>query len=145
MAFDCLPSTGLFDEQAEGDRATVFESRLRADLLRLLGEELEVAVTGVQVPTFVGEGSALAVQTRSPLSVEDALAALEKAPGVELRAAKDGSPSTRDSSGCPQVLVGRVRRDPSHERGLLLWLASDGLRLVASNVVKLAETRLRVN
>ena len=123
----------------------MFESRLRGDLLRLLGSDLEVAVTGVQVPIFVGEGSALAVQTRSPLSVEDAMAALEKAPGVELWTGKGASPSTRDSSGCAQVLVGRVRRDPSHERGLLLWLAADGLRLVASNVAKLAETRLRLN
>ena len=151
VAFDCMPATGLFCENAEndasgeGDRVTVFESRLRADVLRLLGAELEVAVTGVQVPTFVGEGSALAVQTRLPLSVEDAMAALEKAPGVELWASKDASPSTRDSAGCPDVLVGRVRRDPSHERGLLLWLAADGLRLVASNVAKLAETRLRLN
>jgi aspartate-semialdehyde dehydrogenase len=154
VAFDCVPSTGPFAEDTEdtedargagGDRATVFESRLRADLRRLLGPDLEVAVTGVQVPTFVGEGSTLAVQTRSPLSVEDAMAALEKAPGVELWASQDASPSTRDSSACAEVLVGRVRRDPSHERGLLLWLAADGLRLVASNVAKLAETRLRLN
>jgi aspartate-semialdehyde dehydrogenase len=151
VAFDCMPSTGPFAEDTEdardvgGDRATVFESRLRADLRRLLGADLEVAVTGVQVPTFVGEGSTLAVQTRSPLTVEDAMAALEKAPGVELWASRDASPSTRDSSACAEVLVGRVRRDPSHERGLLLWLAADGLRLVASNVAKLAETRLRLN
>jgi aspartate-semialdehyde dehydrogenase len=146
VAFDCLPSTGPFDKAAEPcDRATVFESRLRAELLRLVGPDVAIAATGVQVPTFVGEGSALAVQTRSPLSVDDAMAALEKAPGVELWTSQDASPTTRDSSGCAQVLVGRVRRDPSHERGLLLWLASDGLRLAASNVAKLAETRLRLN
>jgi aspartate-semialdehyde dehydrogenase len=143
VAFDCLPATGALDEDSGG--ATLFESRLRADLARLLGPELEVAVTAVQVPTFVGEGSALAIQTQRKLSVEDAMAALEKAPGVELWSRAERSPSTRDASGSPRVLVGRVRRDPSHERGLLLWLAADGLRLVASNVAKLAETRLRLN
>jgi hypothetical protein len=38
-----------------------------------------------------------------------------------------------------------LRRDRSLERGLLLWLASDPLRLAATNAIKLAETRLRLN
>jgi len=64
---------------------------------------------------------------------------------VELWAAGDGAPSTRDTAGRPEVLVGRARRGPRTERGLLLWLATDGLRIVASEVVALAETRLRLN
>ena len=142
VAFDCVAATGAFD--GEGG-ATRFESRLRADVARLLGAGVDVAVTGVQVPTFVGEGSALAIQTQRRLGVADAMAALEKAPSVDLWSSTEAPPSTRDASGSQQVLVGRVRRDPSHERGLLLWLAADGLQLVASNVAKLAETRLRLN
>jgi aspartate-semialdehyde dehydrogenase len=58
---------------------------------------------------------------------------------------RDGAPSTRDAAGRDEVLVGRVRPDSSCDRGLLLWLATDGLRLVASEVVRIAETRLRLN
>lgn len=140
VAFDCLAATG---ERAEvPGAATTFEERVRGDLRRLLGPDLAVAVTGVQVPTFVGEGSTLTIETKEPLAVEDALAALEKAPGVELR---ESAPSTRDATGSNVALVGRVRQDPSHERGLQLWVATDGLALAAANVVKLAEARLRLN
>ena len=70
--------------------------------------------------------------------------ALEKADGVELWSG-DGAPSTRDTSGRDDALVGRVRSDPSRRNGVLLWVATDGLRLVAAEVVGLAETRLRLN
>jgi aspartate-semialdehyde dehydrogenase len=138
IAFDCLPSTGAPGD----DGATSFEDRLRSDLGHLLGGDLQIAVTGVQVPTFVGEGSTLSIRTDAPLSVGDALAALEKAPGVELR---ESAPSTRDATGNDDVLVGRVRRDPSCPQSLQLWAATDGVHLAAANVVKLIETRLRLN
>jgi hypothetical protein len=38
-----------------------------------------------------------------------------------------------------------VRRDPSCEDGLLLWLSADVLRLVAANGVGIAEARLAVH
>lgn len=142
VAFDCLPWAGDGRTGESGD--TSFEACLRRDARRLLGSQIELAVTSVQVPTFVGEGSALAIQTGRPLSVEDARGCLEKAAGVELWE-RNRAPSTRDTTGRDLVLVGRVRRDPSCERGLLLWLATDGLRLVASEVVRIAETRLRLN
>jgi aspartate-semialdehyde dehydrogenase len=142
LAFDCLPWTGNGQTGEMG--ATDFEAGLRQDVQRMLGPEIELAVTGVQVPTFVGEGSALSILTDRPVSVEEARGALEKAAGVDLWD-QDRAPSTRDAAGCDRVLVARVRSDPSSERGLLLWLATDGLRLVASEVVRIMETRLRLN
>ena len=38
------------------------------------------------------------------------------------------------------MLVGRIRRDPSHERCLNLWIVSDNLRKgAATNAVQIAE------
>jgi aspartate-semialdehyde dehydrogenase len=38
------------------------------------------------------------------------------------------------------VFVGRLRRDPSHERGLCLWVVSDNLlKGAATNAVQIAE------
>jgi aspartate-semialdehyde dehydrogenase len=38
------------------------------------------------------------------------------------------------------VLVGRIRRDPSHERALNLWIVGDNLRKgAATNAVQVAE------
>ena len=45
-----------------------------------------------------------------------------------------------DVAGRDEVLVGRIRRDPSHERCLNLWIVGDNLRKgAATNAVQLAE------
>jgi aspartate-semialdehyde dehydrogenase len=152
VAFDCAPNAGGLKESAEPDgekegegaSASLSESRLTRDLERLF-PGLEVAVTSVQVPTFVGEGSALAVETERPLSLRAAGEAITSMPGVDLWSAGDCPPSMRDTAGRDAVLVGRLRRDRTHRCGLLLWIVGDGLRLAAANVVKLAEARLRLN
>ena len=155
VAFDCFPSGELTGPDDGGDGAedgseaeegslTVSESRLVSDIDRLF-PGLEVVVTSVQVPTFVGEGSALVVETERPLSVREAGEVLAKAPGLEFWDQGERPPSTRDTAGRDTALVGRLRRDRTREGGLLLWVAADGLRLAAANVVKLAETRLRLN
>ena len=44
------------------------------------------------------------------------------------------------AAGRDDVFVGRIRRDPSHERCLNLWVVSDNLRKgAATNAVQLAE------
>ena len=142
VAFDCLPWTGSGSAGETGE--TDFEAGLRRDVQRMLGPEIALAVTSVQVPTFVGEGSTLSLRTGRALSLEEVRGLLEKAEGVELWDS-DRAPSTRDAAGRDRVLVGRVRVDPSNDRSLLLWLATDGLQLVAAEVVRIVETRLRLN
>ena len=142
VAFDCLPWTGSGSPGENGE--TDFESGLRRDVERMLGPEVALSVSSVQVPTFVGEGSTLTLRTGRPLTLEETRGLLEKAEGVELWDS-DRAPSTRDTAGRDRVLVGRVRVDPGSEGSLQLWLATDGLRLVAAEVVRIVETRLRLN
>jgi len=49
-------------------------------------------------------------------------------------------PLAIDAAGQDDVLVGRIRRDPSHERTLNIWVAGDNLRKgAATNAVQVAE------
>ena len=49
-------------------------------------------------------------------------------------------PLASDVAGRDEVLVGRIRRDPSHERCLNLWVVGDNLRKgAATNAVQVAE------
>ena len=49
-------------------------------------------------------------------------------------------PLALDAAGRDDVLVGRIRRDPGHERALDLWIVADNLRKgAATNAVQLAE------
>ena len=138
VAFDCFALPG----EREGDFAASCESDLLRDVRRLVATDLAMTTTSIQVPTFVGDGSALSVQTRRPLSVEHARELFRKAPGLELWDEDDIGPSTRETAGQDFVAVGRVRRDPSVEHGILIWVAADTLRLAAINAAKIAETCL---
>lgn len=146
VAFDCVPTVG---EQAGVGGGlggeTPPEAALARDLQRLLGRPVPMAATVVQVPTFVGDGSALAVEMVRSLEPGELAGVFEKAPGVELWTRDRVGPTTRDTSGRDVALVSRLRRDPSVENGLLLWVAADPVRLSAANAVKLAEARLRLH
>jgi aspartate-semialdehyde dehydrogenase len=49
-------------------------------------------------------------------------------------------PLAIDAAGKDDVFVGRIRRDPSHESALDLWIVSDNLRKgAATNAIQLAE------
>ena len=50
-------------------------------------------------------------------------------------------PSMRDAAGEYDVLVGRLRPDPTRLNGVLLWLALDPVRVAAQAAVRLAELR----
>jgi aspartate-semialdehyde dehydrogenase len=139
IAFDCLPAAGT---PGAGD-GTPGEVGLARDVTRLLGQAVPIALTSLRVPTFVGTGAALAVETEASLSAPDCADLLGKAAGVTLCPGSSAGPSTRDTIGREDVLVGRVRADASAVSGLLLWLAADPIRLAASNALELAEARFR--
>jgi aspartate-semialdehyde dehydrogenase len=49
-------------------------------------------------------------------------------------------PLAIDAAGSDQVFVGRIRRDPGHERALDMWIVADNLRKgAATNAVQIAE------
>ncbi len=136
VAFDCVPDFG--PEAEEGSDQT---NPLIRDLALLLGSDVLVAANTVQVPIFVGLGSTLFFETERELEPSEAKDVLRKAPGVEVWEGDSGA-STRAAAGRDVVVVGDVRRDPTAERGLQLWLVADPLRLAASHAIQLAAQRL---
>jgi aspartate-semialdehyde dehydrogenase len=91
---------------------------------------------------YTGHSESINLQTRDPLSPEECRALLSDAPGVMvLDNPADGIyPLAIDAAGRDEVFVGRIRRDPSHERCLNLWVVGDNLRKgAATNAVQVAE------
>jgi aspartate-semialdehyde dehydrogenase len=141
IAFNVLPQVETF---RGGDDYTTEERKMMAETRKILGagEELRISATCVRVPVLYGESESVNVQTREPLSPEDCRELLAQAPGVVVvDAPADGVyPLASDASGRDEVLVGRIRRDPSHERSLNLWVVGDNLRKgAATNAVQVAE------
>jgi aspartate-semialdehyde dehydrogenase len=140
IAFDCIPMVG----EAGTEAGTEVEEALVRGLRRLLGAEIPVAVTAVRVPTFSGTGASVAVEVAEELSAGELSELLVKSPGVAVPGDGMPSPTLREAAESEMVLVGRIRSDPTCERGLLFWLAADPVRLAASNAVRLAESRFHV-
>jgi len=137
IALDVLPWAGDIDDDGNSDA----ERMLGVSLRRALGRELALGITVTRVPTFCGDGASLAVECSAPVTPQQVRGILGKALDVELVDDPRG-PSTRGAAGAERVLVGRVRRDPSGENCVLLWLAADPARLAAVDAVRTAIGRL---
>ena len=120
---------------------TTEEHKLREESRRILSlPDLELTATCVRVPVAVGHAASVLVETRAPLSLAAARAALEAFPGIELR--EDPPPTPRDVAGTDRVLVGRLR-EARGGRALWLWQVADNLRRgAATNAVAIAELLL---
>ncbi len=113
------------------------ESKLRAETQKIMElPDLPIQATCVRVPVMVGHAEAVWLETEDELTPEQARSLLEAAPSVRV----DEFPSPGKAAGIDEVLVGRIRRDPTVERGLALFLASDNLRKGAAlNAIQIAE------
>jgi aspartate-semialdehyde dehydrogenase len=140
IAFNVLPQVERFKD---GDDYTTEERKMMAETRKILGrDDIGISATCVRVPVLVGHSESVNVQTREALSPDDCRELLAAAPGlVVVDNPADGIyPLATDVEGRDEVLVGRIRRDPSHERCLNMWIVGDNLRKgAATNTVQLAE------
>jgi aspartate-semialdehyde dehydrogenase len=140
IAFNALPHAGSF---AEGEDHTDEERKLMNETRKILGDpSIRVSATCVRVPVITGHSEAVNVQTRDELSPERARELLLQAPGVTVLddPAAARYPLAIEAAGSDDVYVGRIRRDPGHERALDMWIVADNLRKgAATNAIQLAE------
>jgi aspartate-semialdehyde dehydrogenase len=141
IAFNVLPQVEVF---ADGDDYTTEERKVMAETRKILGlgEEVGISATCARVPVFTGHSESLNVQTREDLPPQGCRQLLAEAPGVVVVDDPSAAryPLAIDAAGRDEVLVGRIRRDPGHERCLNLWVAGDNLRKgAATNAVQVAE------
>jgi aspartate-semialdehyde dehydrogenase len=141
IAFNVLPQVETF---TEGDDYTTEERKMMAETRKILGaaDELAISATCARVPVFVGHSQAVNVQTRKALEPEECRELLADAPGLTVMDAPSEGlyPMATAAAGRDDVLVGRIRRDPGHERCLNLWIVGDNLRKgAATNAVQIAE------
>jgi len=117
------------------------ESKLRAETQKIMElPDLAIQATCVRVPVMVGHAEAVWIETENDLTPEQAKALLGSAPSVRL----EEFPTPGKAAGIDEVLVGRIRRDPTVARGLALFLSSDNLRKGAAlNAIQIAELVLR--
>lgn len=138
IAFNVIPHIGDFC--ANG--MTGEEEKIALETRKILGSHLQVFATCVRVPVFIGHSISVTVEFEEEITVEQARAALKKAPSVQVmdRREDKGYVTPVESAGEDKVYVSRIRKDPTVSHGLGLWIVADNLRKGAAlNAVQIAE------
>ena len=138
-AFNLFPHNSALGDDGYCDE----ERKMVQETAKILSDpELRVNATCVRVPVLRTHAEALNIQFRDELSVERAYQLLEAAPGVRVfeDRASNRWAMPNDVSGQDDVYVGRLRRDPTQERTLDMWVVGDQLlKGAALNAVQIAE------
>jgi aspartate-semialdehyde dehydrogenase len=138
IAFNVIPQIQEF--HASG--YTNEEFKMMAEVQKILDPDIQLTATCVRVPVFVGHSEAVNVEFERPITAERARAILREAPGVlVVDKREDGGYVTPiECVGEDATFVSRIRKDPTVEHGLSLWVVSDNLRKGAAlNAVQIAE------
>jgi aspartate-semialdehyde dehydrogenase len=112
------------------------EVKLREETRKIMElPNLPVQATCVRVPVLVGHLEAVWIETEEELPLDTAREVLGSAPGLRV----EEFPTPGKAVGIDDVLVGRIRRDPTVERGLSFLVAGDNLRKGAAlNAIQIA-------
>jgi aspartate-semialdehyde dehydrogenase len=143
IAFNLIPAIDTFapDGYCGEELKLVNETRKILELPDLL-----IAPTTVRVPVFTCHSVALNVETESKITAARARELFAAFPGLRVldEPAAQQYPTPLTVEGQDDCVIGRVREDLSHPRGLSLWVVGDQLRKgAATNAVQIAELVLR--
>jgi aspartate-semialdehyde dehydrogenase len=139
IAFNVLPEIDVFLDNAY----TKEEWKMVEETRKIMhADSIDISATCVRVPVFAGHSEAVNVEFAESMSPEEARHILVQAPGVKLLddPAISLYPLAWSVAGTDEVFVGRIRRDVSHPKGLVMWIVADNLRKGAAlNTVQIAE------
>lgn len=143
IAFNVIPQVDLFAE----DGFTREEWKMVRETRKIFhAPDLKIAATCVRVPVLRSHAESVQVELERPVTVVEAREIMARMPGVEVwdRPEEQIYPMPYQTSGTDPVYVGRVRRDPTVEAGLLFWVVGDQIRKGAAlNGIQIAELLLQ--
>ena len=138
IAFNIIPQVDRIME----DGFTYEEFKIMKEVQKIVGGKFSITATAVRVPVRIGHSISLSVEFDKEVSIKEVQALLANATGVKL--SNDEYSTPVEVVGTDDVHVGRLRKDPSTEHGIQMWLCSDNLRRgAATDMVEVAEEIIR--
>jgi aspartate-semialdehyde dehydrogenase len=138
IAFNVIPHIDVFLDSGY----TKEEWKMMVEVQKILDPDIQVTATCVRVPVFIGHSEAVNLEFEKPITAARARAILREAPGcLVIDKHEDGGYATPiECAGEDATYISRIRKDPTVEHGLSLWVVSDNLRKGAAlNAVQIAE------
>ncbi|HEY0568841.1 MAG TPA: aspartate-semialdehyde dehydrogenase [Xanthobacteraceae bacterium] len=144
IAFNVIPQIDVFLDSG----VTKEEWKMSAETQKILDPDIQLTATCVRVPVFRGHSESVNIEFEKPVTAEQARAALRAAPGIlVVDKREDGGYVTPiECAGEDATFVSRIRKDPTVENGLNMWIVSDNLlKGAALNAVQIAELLVKRN
>jgi aspartate-semialdehyde dehydrogenase len=139
IAFNLIPHIDRFGDGGY----TGEEWKLVNEVRKILeAPELPISPTTVRVPVFTAHSVAVNAETEEKVTAAAARELFARFPGLRVwdDPAQSRYPMPVTAEGQDDCLVGRIREDLSHPRGLNFWVVGDQLRKgAATNAVQIAE------
>jgi aspartate-semialdehyde dehydrogenase len=138
IAFNVIPHIDVFLDSGY----TKEEWKMMVETQKILDPDIQVTATCVRVPVFIGHSEAVNLEFENPITADKARTILRSAPGVLVidKREDEGYITPVEAAGEDATYVSRIRKDPTVEHGLSLWVVSDNLRKGAAlNAVQIAE------
>jgi aspartate-semialdehyde dehydrogenase len=138
IAFNVIPHIADFIDSGY----TKEEFKMMVEVQKILDPDIQTTVTCVRVPVFIGHSESVNIEFEQPITAEKARNILREAPGVlVIDKREDGGYITPvECAGEDATYVSRIRKDPTVDNGLCMWVVSDNLRKGAAlNAVQIAE------
>ena len=138
IAFNVIPHIQDFHDSGYTNE----EFKMMVETQKILDHSIQLTATCVRVPVFIGHSESVNIEFEKPISAERARSILREAPGVlVVDKREDGGYATPvEVAGEDATYVSRIRKDPTVEHGLAMWVVSDNLRKGAAlNAVQIAE------
>jgi len=138
IAYNVIPHIDDFLDSG----LTKEEWKMMVETQKILDPDIQLTATCVRVPVFIGHSEAVTIEFERPITAERARQLLRAAPGIlVVDKREDGGYVTPvECAGEDATYVSRIRKDPTVEHGLSLWIVSDNLRKGAAlNAVQIAE------
>ena len=138
IAYNVIPHIDDFLDSG----LTKEEWKMMVETQKILDPDIQLTATCVRVPVFIGHSEAVNIEFEAPITAERARQILRAAPGVLVvdKREEGGYVTPVDCAGEDATFVSRIRKDPTVEHGLSLWIVADNLRKGAAlNAVQIAE------
>ncbi len=138
LAMNVIPQVDIFLDNDYSKE----EMKAHHETRKIMHSDVQVSTTCVRVPVLRAHSEAIWCETENELSVEEVRDAFKKAEGIILEddPANAGYPMPLFVSGKDEVFVGRIRKDITNPKGILLWVVADQIKKGAAlNAVQIAE------
>lgn len=143
LAYNVIPQIDVFTDNGY----TKEEMKMFNETRKIMHSDVKCSATCVRVSSLRSHSESVWIETKTPISVEDARKAIAAAPGCTLKddPANLVYPMPLETAGLDDVYVGRIRKDLTDDCGLTLWLSGDQIRKGAAlNAVQIAEYLIKV-